>query len=154
MSYGSERHSMRNRSLETCCWPITLSGKSDMDIMFTAQYCSTNGSCSKKFKRDHRHRKLPVRLKLPSKVSSESGLTVCRNKTKKRINYEFFLWRNIHKNDRYGPSFQSSFSKKIWVVLHHWGYQLKEQFFCSIFKARTRQSSDIELQPPFGDISE
>ena len=46
LSYLGKRRSMRNRSRETSCWPIMRSGSSQ----FTAWYCSTNGSCSKKFK--------------------------------------------------------------------------------------------------------
>ena len=38
---------------ETSCLPITRSGSSHVDDMFTAWYCSTNGSCSKKFKWNH-----------------------------------------------------------------------------------------------------
>ena len=36
LSYRSKRHSMRNRSWETSCWPITRSGSSHVDEMFTA----------------------------------------------------------------------------------------------------------------------
>ena len=35
------------------CWPITRSGLSQVNKMFTMWYCSTNGSYSKKFIRNH-----------------------------------------------------------------------------------------------------
>ena len=58
MSYRSKRHGMRNRSWETSTtWTSscqsTRSGLSQVNKMFTTWYCSTNGSYSKKFIRNH-----------------------------------------------------------------------------------------------------
>ena len=51
--YRSKHYGMRNRLLETSGWRITCSRSIHVDKMFTPWYCSTNGSCSKKFIWNH-----------------------------------------------------------------------------------------------------
>ena len=95
--YRSKRHSMRNRSLETSCWPITRYGSSHVDEMFTPWYCSTNGSCSKKSNEIIcKHRKL--RLQEHEKVFRESGPSIflCNKLWRRYIALLLWFYQSVH----------------------------------------------------------
>ena len=73
VSYRSKR--MRNRWWETSCCPITRSGSSHVDEWFTAWYCSSNWSCSKKFKWNHLYTQ-KITFAGAWRVSNESGPSI------------------------------------------------------------------------------
>ena len=100
--YRSKRHSMRNRSLETSCWPITRYGSSHVDEMFTPWYCSTNGSCSKNSNKIIcKHRKL--RLQEHEKVFRESGPSIflCNKLWRRYIALLLWFYQSVHMTSHF-----------------------------------------------------
>ena len=93
---------MRNRSLETSCWPITRYRSSHVDEMFTPWYCSTNGSRSKNSNEIIcKHRKL--RLQEHEKVFRESGPSIflCNKLWRRYIALLLWFYQSVHMTSHF-----------------------------------------------------